>query len=126
MLRMKYGETAAVEFTESISKQLALAGWEAGLELAKEKGPAPIMTEEFDVTQEMLAKRPEMVSDGYKAGDKVLGRVLHARYSRYMQRIAEEAPELQLRYGQRWIWRRAKVPPSDGAATAHAHLATPA
>ncbi len=94
MQRMKYGEERAVAFAEEVSKQLALAGWEAGLELAREKGPAPIMNEEFEVTQEMLAKRPEMVADGHKVGDKIAGRVLHSRYSRYMQRIAEEAPDL--------------------------------
>jgi ribonucleoside-diphosphate reductase alpha chain len=94
MLRMRYGAPDAVSFTEEVSKQLALAGWEAGLELAKEKGPAPIMSEEFEVTPAMLAKRPEMVADGYKAGDRVPGRVLHSRYSRYMQRLAEVDPEL--------------------------------
>ncbi len=94
MLRMKYGEPDAVRFTEEVAKQLALAGWEMGLELAREKGPAPIMTEEFEVTGEMLAKRPEMAVDGYKAGDKIPGRILHSRYSRYMQRIATVAPEL--------------------------------
>jgi len=94
MLRMEYGDTAAVEFTEEIARQLALAGWEEALELAKEKGPAPIMSEKFEVTEEMLRRRPEMRSDGYQAGDKVPGRILHARYSRYMQRVAAEAPEL--------------------------------
>lgn len=94
MLRMKYGEPAAVQFAEDVSKQLALAGWEVGLELAREKGPAPIMNEEFVVTQEMLAKRPEMATDGYKVGDTLPGRILHSRYSRYMQRVAEEAPDL--------------------------------
>jgi len=94
MLRMKYGEAGAVQFTEEVAKQLALAGWESALQLAQEKGPAPIMTEDFDVTSEMLAKRPEMSADGYKVGDKVPGRILHSRYSRYMQRIATEAPEL--------------------------------
>ncbi|MBJ90144.1 MAG: ribonucleoside-diphosphate reductase, adenosylcobalamin-dependent [Woeseia sp.] len=94
MLRMKYGEPAAVQFAEDVSKQLALAGWEVGLELAREKGPAPIMNEEFVVTQDMLAKRPEMVADGYKVGDTLPGRILHSRYSRYMQRVAEEAPDL--------------------------------
>ncbi len=94
MLRMQYGDPESVAFTGEVSKQLALAGWESGLELAREKGPAPIMEEKFAVTEEMLAKRPEMVSDGYQVGDKVPGRILHARYSRYMQRIAEEAPEL--------------------------------
>jgi ribonucleoside-diphosphate reductase alpha chain len=94
MLRMKYGSREAVGFTERVSKELALAGWQAGLELADEKGPAPIMLEEFEVTPEMLRKRPEMARDGIKAGDKLPGRVLHARYSRYMQRVAEVAPEL--------------------------------
>ena len=94
MQRMKYGEPAAVEFTERVSRELALAGWEEALELAQEKGPAPIMNETFEVTDEMLAKRPEMRGDGYQVGDKVPGRVLHARYSRYMQRVGEENPEL--------------------------------
>jgi len=94
MLRMKYGDAGAVRFTEEVAKQLALAGWESALELAKEKGPAPIMTEEFEVTPEMLAKRPEMAADGYKVGDRIPGRILHCRYSRYMQRLATEAPEL--------------------------------
>jgi len=91
---MKYGDQAAVEFTEEVARQLALAGWEEGLELAKEKGPAPIMSEKFEVTEEMLRKRPEMAADGYQPGDKVPGRILHARYSRYMQKVAAVAPEL--------------------------------
>ncbi len=94
MLRMKYGEAAAVRFTEEVAKQLALAGWETALELAKEKGPAPIMIEEFAVTAQMLTKRPEMAADGYKVGDMIPGRILHSRYSRYMQKVATEAPEL--------------------------------
>ncbi len=94
MLRMKYGSTASVEFTETVARELAQAGWETGLELAREKGAAPIMLEDFRVTPEMLRRRPEMAADGWQAGDKVPGRVLHARYSRYMQRMAEVAPEL--------------------------------
>ncbi len=94
MLRMKYGDEDSVAFTEKVARELALAGWEEGLELAREKGPAPIMNEQFEVTEEMLARRPEMRGDGYEAGDKVPGRILHARYSRYMQRVAAEAPEL--------------------------------
>jgi ribonucleoside-diphosphate reductase alpha chain len=94
MLRMKYGDEGAVSFTEDVAKQLALAGGESALELAKEKGPAPIMTEDFEVTPEMLVKRPEMAADGYKVGDRVPGRILHSRYSRYMQRVASAAPEL--------------------------------
>ncbi|MEO1325973.1 MAG: adenosylcobalamin-dependent ribonucleoside-diphosphate reductase [Pseudomonadota bacterium] len=94
MLQMKYGEKDAVEFTEKVAREMALAGWETALELSREKGPAPIMTEDFEVTPDMLHKRPEMVKDGYQVGDRVPGRLLHARYSRYMQRVAEVAPEL--------------------------------
>jgi len=94
MLRMKYGSAESVEFTEEVAKRLALVGWETALELAQEKGPAPIMNRQFEVTAAMLAKRPEMRRDGYKVGDRIPGRILHSRYSRYMQRVAEERPEL--------------------------------
>ncbi|HEX7047901.1 MAG TPA: adenosylcobalamin-dependent ribonucleoside-diphosphate reductase [Gammaproteobacteria bacterium] len=94
MLRMKYGEAASVEFTERVSRELAIAGWEEALELTEEKGAAPIMLEEFKVTDEMLRKRPEMKKDGWKKGQKIPGRILHAKYSRYMQQVAEHAPEL--------------------------------
>ena len=94
MLGMKYGAKPSVIFTERVARELALAGWEAALDLAREKGPAPIMTEEFTVTAEMLRKRPEMVADGWRVGAKIPGRILHARYSRYMQRVARVAPEL--------------------------------
>jgi ribonucleoside-diphosphate reductase alpha chain len=94
MLCMKYGSKKSVAFSQNVSREMAVAGWEAALDLAREKGPAPIMKEEFTVTREMLRKRPEMVKDGWRVGVKVAGRVLHARYSRYMQRIAEASPEL--------------------------------
>jgi ribonucleoside-diphosphate reductase alpha chain len=94
LLRMKYGSSESVQFTEDVSREMAIAGWEASLDLSREKGPAPIMNEEFTVTGEMLRKRPEMARDGWKVGSKIPGRVLHARYSRYMQRVAEVAPAL--------------------------------
>lgn len=94
MLRMKYGAEDSVEFTERVARELAIAGWEEALELSEEKGPAPIMLEEFTVNEEMLRKRPEMKKDGWKVGQKIPGRLLHAKYSRYMQRVAEVAPEL--------------------------------
>src|SRR5579863_2739263 len=94
MLCMRYGSKKSVAFSQNVSREMAVAGWEAALDLAREKGPAPIMNEEFTVTRAMLRKRPEMVRDGWRAGARILGRVLHARYSRYMQRIAEASPEL--------------------------------
>ena len=94
MLQMKYGSTESCEFTEAIARDMAVAGWETGLELAREKGAAPIMEEQFPVTAAMLRQRPEMKKDGWKLGQKIAGKVLHARYSRYMQRVATVAPEL--------------------------------
>jgi len=94
MLRMRYGAADSVKFTERVSRELALTGWQVALDLAKEKGSAPIMDEEFQITEEMLRKRPEMRRDGYLPGDTVKGKVLHARYSHYMQRVAQEAPAL--------------------------------
>ncbi|WP_233843686.1 adenosylcobalamin-dependent ribonucleoside-diphosphate reductase [Dyella sp. 2HG41-7] len=94
MLKMRYGNEDAVAFTEEVSREMAVAGWEMALDLAKEKGPAPVLAKNYTVTGDMLRKRPEMVEDGYKVGDLIPGRVLHAKYSRYMQRIASVAPNL--------------------------------
>lgn len=94
MLGMTYGDEKSVEFTEKIAREMAMSGWNQALELAKEKGPAPIMKDKFEVTTEMLTLRPEMADDGYKVGDKVTGAILHAKYSRYMQQIGEIDPEL--------------------------------
>ena len=94
MLRMSYGAQASVEFTERVARELAITGWHAALELSREKGPAPIMLEEFSVTKKMLRQRPEMAEDGWQVGDTITGSELHGRYSRYMQRIAQVEPAL--------------------------------
>jgi ribonucleoside-diphosphate reductase alpha chain len=102
MLKMKYGDDASIAFTEEVTKVMAETGWEIGIELAKEKGAAPIMDEEFVVTGDMLSKRPEMVKDGYKLGDKVKGKVLLGMYSRYMQQFPEALREQIAKTGVRF------------------------
>ena len=94
MLRLKYGSEASTAFTGRVTREMAVTGWKTALSLGREKGPAPIMEETVTVTGEMLARRPEMARDGIRAGDRVKGKVLHARYGRYMQRLAEIEPEL--------------------------------
>jgi len=91
---MKYGQGDSLKFTEKVAREMAVSGWEVALELAEEKGSAPIMVDEFEVTARMLRQRPKMKEDGYKIGDKVPGRILHARYSNYMNKVADVAPEL--------------------------------
>jgi ribonucleoside-diphosphate reductase alpha chain len=94
MLCLVYGSEEAVAFTEQVSRELALTGWRTGLELGAEKGVAPALEQDYTITERMLAQRPEMREQGIKAGDKLPGKVLHARFSRYMQKIAEVDPQL--------------------------------
>ncbi|MGE3846368.1 MAG: adenosylcobalamin-dependent ribonucleoside-diphosphate reductase [Gammaproteobacteria bacterium] len=94
LLGLRYGSPEAVQLTEDITRELALVGWRTGLELAREKGAAPIMDEEFTVTPAMLAARPEMAADGVRPGSVLKGRVLWARYGRYMQQVASVDPDL--------------------------------
>ena len=94
LMGFAYGSPQSLAFTEEVARVMALEGWREALDLAKEKGPAPILAEQFIVTAQMLAKRPEMAHDGWREGDTIRGSELHARYSRYMQRIAEVDPDL--------------------------------
>ncbi len=94
MLRMQYGDEKSLEFTAEVTRKMAMVGWQAALDLSKEKGAAPVLEEDFSVTAEMLRKRPEMAKDGYAVGDVIKGKVLHAKYSRYMQQIAKQDPVL--------------------------------
>jgi ribonucleoside-diphosphate reductase alpha chain len=89
MLKMKYGEEDSVKFTEEVTRIMAEVGWEVGVQLAEEKGPAPIMDEKFEVTADMLRLRPEMAADGIKVGEQLAGKVLLGKYSRYMQQFPE-------------------------------------
>ncbi|NOZ11393.1 MAG: adenosylcobalamin-dependent ribonucleoside-diphosphate reductase [Gammaproteobacteria bacterium] len=110
MMKMKYGETESLAFTDQVSKVMAQTGWETGLALAEEKGPAPIMLEEFTVTAEMLAKRPRMSRDGYKIGDKVPGKVLLARYSHYMQQLDDDLTDQIAETGARYTHHTSIAP----------------
>ena len=89
MMKLKYGEEESIKFTEEVTRVMAEEGWNVGVQLAEEKGPAPIMDEKFEVTADMLAKRPEMAADGIKVGQKIAGKVLLGKYSRYMQQFPE-------------------------------------
>ena len=102
MMQMKYGSEDSLAFTERVSREMAEVGWQTGVELAIEKGPAPIMQDEFTVDKEMLAKRPEMETDGYQSGDRVRGSILMAKYSRYMQQFPDELTDKIAEHGARY------------------------
>src|SRR5690554_3134126 len=63
MLRMPYGSDESVKFTEEVVREMAVEGWRQSLALAEEKGPAPIMEDEFEVTPKMMSKCPELAKD---------------------------------------------------------------
>ena len=94
-LGMKYGAEDSIKFTEDVSREMAVAGWEAALDLAKEKGPAPIMKEEFT-----RHRRDAAQASGNGEGrledrrpDSRAASCTRATAS-YMQRVAETAPWL--------------------------------
>jgi len=90
LMRTRYGSAESLVFTERVAREMAEVGWQVGVELAREKGTAPVLEKEYEVTAEMLAKRPEMKKAGYKSGDQVRGSVLLAKFSRYMQQFPDE------------------------------------
>jgi len=89
MLRTRYGSPESLKFAEQIAYEMARTGFETGLELAEEKGAAPVLEREYEVTPEMMAKRPEMADDGIQIGDRVSGKLLWGKYSKYMQKFLE-------------------------------------
>ncbi|MAS00281.1 MAG: ribonucleoside-diphosphate reductase, adenosylcobalamin-dependent [Nitrosomonadales bacterium] len=110
MLKMIYGDEKSLEFTEEVTRVLAEVGWEVGIELAKEKGVAPVMNEDFKITAEMMATRPEMKKDGIKIGDKIKGKVLLGKYSRYMQQFPKELQDEIVKFGLRFTHHTSIAP----------------
>lgn len=102
MLRMQYGDEKSLEFTERVAREMAEVGWETGVELAIEKGAAPIMDDMFEITAELIRKRPKLAEDGYQVGDKVPGRILMARYSHYMAQFPQALVERIAEHGARY------------------------
>ena len=58
----------------------------------------------------MLARRPEMKKDGYKKGDKVKGKVLLGKYSRYMQQFDKELTDTIAQKGVRFTHHSSIAP----------------
>lgn len=110
MMKLNYGSAESLDFTDRIAREMAEVGWEVGVELAGEKGMAPVLAQDYPVTEEMLTLRPEMRSDGYRPGDTVKGTVLHARYSRYMQQFPADLTERMATEGCRFTHHTSIAP----------------
>lgn len=88
LLGHRYGDAASLDFTRAVTQTLALENWRAALELAREKGPAPALTESIELTPRHFAQNAALARDGYRPGDRLPARVLHARYATHLQAIA--------------------------------------
>ncbi|MEO5341141.1 MAG: adenosylcobalamin-dependent ribonucleoside-diphosphate reductase [Magnetococcus sp. MYC-9] len=110
MLNMCYGDAESVLFAERVSREMALVGWEVGVDLALEKGPAPIMEQLFTVTEAMLAQRPEMVADGIRVGEQLPGKRLLSAYSRYMAKFPEALRQRIAQHGCRFTHHTSIAP----------------
>ncbi len=110
MMGMVYGDEESVRFTERVSREMALTGWETGVQLAREKGPAPIMEEQFTLTESMMAKNPRMARDGLEVGKRVPGKVLLACYSTYLSQFPRELRDQIALHGCRFTHHTSIAP----------------
>lgn len=87
MLRIRYGHQKALEFTEQVMQEMVVEGWKVGVELAKEKGPAPVMEEEFSVAE--LKKSGKRVPKRFAEFQSVKGKELFTD-SEYFQQVCDQ------------------------------------
>lgn len=95
LLGMKYGDAASIEFTSKLMEEMAIVGYETGIELAQEKGPAPIFEDWTDY-------------NGSRESNKTLW-----VNGEYMSRIWAKRPDLKakaLQYGCRFTHHSSIAP----------------
>jgi ribonucleoside-diphosphate reductase alpha chain len=110
MLCLEYGSDLSAEFTERVTKILAVEGFRAGADLAKEKGAAPVMSDTFVITNELVFKNANLrrqVESGVRTiGEIVTGRDLFvlSEYFDLWQNDDYAAPVLALlsKHGSRY------------------------
>lgn len=110
MMGFSYGDKNSIGFTESVTRNLAVNGMLYGIELAQEKGAAPIMEEDFEVTADIV----EFLRDPLLKEELVTakGKELWAN-SRYMERIWDLHPNMKaeaLEFGCRFTHHSSIAP----------------
>lgn len=66
MLGMKYGSDEGNAFAEKVSEELRNAAYRASIELAKERGPFPLLDIEKHLQSEFCKRLPQDIRDGIK------------------------------------------------------------
>lgn len=91
MLGMTYGLEASTNFTTKVMKTLTYEGYDVGADLAKEKGEAPILKQEFTITPDLCRYHNPFAQ--VHVGENFSGRELWLQ-SGFMRRVVNEFPEL--------------------------------
>lgn len=110
MMGFSYGDKNSIGFTESVTRNLAVNGMLYGIELAQEKGAAPIMEEDFEVTADIV----EFLRDPLLKEELVTakGKELWVN-SKYMERIWDLHPNMKaeaLEFGCRFTHHSSIAP----------------
>lgn len=110
MMGFRYGDENSLRFTESVTRNLAVNGTLYGIELAQEKGAAPIMEEDFEVTADIV----EFLRDPLLKEELVTakGKDLWVN-SKYMERIWDLHPNMKaeaLEFGCRFTHHSSIAP----------------
>jgi ribonucleoside-diphosphate reductase alpha chain len=98
LMKLQYGSDESVKLTKRISKLIAYTSIRAGIDLAKEKGPAPIMEEEFEITPALKAKN---LNIPFGTGQIKKGKELLI-YSDYMMRFDNGIRNEIFKHGMRF------------------------
>ena len=96
MLGIRYGRDEAIEFTEDVTRQMAVENWQAGLALAQEKGPAPIFADNapVDFSQSLMEKvNPGLAARCAADGTQAMGPRDLWLAARPIQRLQQYMPD---------------------------------
>lgn len=95
LLGMQYGSEESVAFVEKLMERMAVIGFEVGIDLAVEKGPAPIFEDYTEVNGNLESNKSLWVN------------------GKYMRRIWEVAPHIKakaIKYGCRFTHHTSIAP----------------
>ena len=100
MLGIRYGCEESVAFTKKVTKILALEGWREGVELAKEKGQAPIFEQDtLRFVENPLPYEGENIQEAFDHTldqmESVASNISLFCLSPYMRRVFNEDKELE-------------------------------
>jgi ribonucleoside-diphosphate reductase alpha chain len=92
MLRIRYGTPEAIKFTRRVMLEMSIVGYQTGVDLAKEKGPAPIFNHQFEITPTHARFN--------QFGKENIGKTFYGRdlfvQSSYIQRLIAESADYDL------------------------------